>query len=52
MQVNLSSGFPTRSNTDLIVQPQKAKGLKILILKVKVLFYLCSEIKGTDQRQG
>ena len=44
------SGFPTRSDTNWAVQPQKmAEGLKLRILKVEVLHYLCRKNKGADQ---
>ena len=44
------SGFPTRSNTNGAVQPQKmARGLKFQILEVEGLYYLYSENKGADQ---
>ena len=45
--------FPTRSDTNQAVQLQKmARGLKIRIKKVEVLYYLCSENKGADQLRG
>ena len=41
---------PTRSNTNRAVQSQKmVRGLKLWILKVEELYYLCSEKKGADQ---
>ena len=41
------SGFPTRSDTNRVAQPQKiARGLKFRILKVEGLYYLCGENKG------
>ena len=47
---NLSSGFSTRSDTNLAVQLQKmARGLKFQIYGVEGLYYLCSENKGADQ---
>ena len=47
-QENLSSGFPTRSQTNWAVQPQKmARSLKIK--EVEGLFYLYSKDKGADQ---
>ena len=50
---NRSSGFPTRSDTNWSVQPQKmAKGLKFRIQEVKGLYYLYSENKGADQLRG
>ena len=52
-QENRSSGFPTRSDTNRAVQPQKmARGLKFRIKKVEGLYYLCGEIKGADQLRG
>ena len=49
----LSSGFPTRSDTNRAVQPQKmAIGLKFQIQKVGGFHYLCSENKGADQLRG
>ena len=46
-QEYLSLGFPTRSNTNQAVQPQKmARGLKFWILGAKGLFYLCIENKA------
>ena len=36
-------GFPTRSDTNWILQPQKMAG------GLKFLYFLCSESKGTDQ---
>ena len=46
-QENLSSGFPTRSNTNWAVKIQKmARGLKLWIQKVIGLYYLCSENLG------
>ena len=50
---NLSSEFPTRSDTNCIVQPQKMAGvLKFRIYKVEGLHYLCSKNKGADQLRG
>ena len=47
---NLSSGFPTRSDTNQNAQPQKmARGLKIRIEEVEGLYCLCSENKEADQ---
>ena len=44
-----SSGFPTRSDTNRAVQPQKmTRGLNCRIRQVKRLYYLCSETKGSD----
>ena len=48
---NLSSGFPTRSDINQAVQPQKmARGFKFQISEVKGLYYPCSENKGADLR--
>ena len=47
------SGFPTRSDTNLAVQPQKmARGLKFRLNVVEGLYYPCSENKGADQLRG
>ena len=47
---NRSSGFPTRSDTNQAVQPQKmARGLKFWIYKVDVLYFPDSENKDADQ---
>ena len=50
---NLSSGFPrfpTRSDTNQTVQPQKmARSLKFWIKKAQGLLHLCSKNKGADQ---
>ena len=44
MQENLSSGFPTRSDTNMAVLPQKmARGLKFWIQKREGLYHLCNE---------
>ena len=52
-QENLSSGFPTRSDTNPAVQPQKmVRGLRFQIKKVEELYYLCSKYKGIDQLHG
>ena len=49
----MSSGFPTRSDTNRAVQPQGiARGLKFRIYVVEGLYYLCSENKGADQLRG
>ena len=46
----MSSRFPTRSNTNRAVQPQKmARGLKFLIQDEGGWYYLRSENKGSDQ---
>ena len=43
-------GFPTRSDTNQAIQPQKmARSLKFWIKKGKGLYYPCSETKGADQ---
>ena len=50
---SLSSGFPTRSDTNRAVQPQKmARGLKFRFKEVEELHYPCSENKGADQLRG
>ena len=47
---NRSSGFPTRSNTNWFLQPQKmATSLKFQISEEEELYYLCSENKGADK---
>ena len=47
MQETLSLGFPTRSDTNRAVQPQRmATGWKFPIYVVEGLYYLCSENKG------
>ena len=49
MRENRYSGFPTRSDTNQAVQPQKmARGLKFRIYKVDGLYYPSSENKGAD----
>ena len=41
MQENLSSGFPTRSDINWAIQPQKmARGLKFQMYKVEGLYDL------------
>ena len=46
-------GFPTRSDTNQAVQPQKlARDLKFRIKEVEGLYYPCSENKGADQLPG
>ena len=43
-------GFPTRSNTNRVVQPQKiARGLKFRIEEEEGLCYLCCKNKGANQ---
>ena len=43
-------GFPTKSDTNRAVQPQKmARGLKFRILIVEELHYPCGKNKGADQ---
>ena len=50
---NRSSGFPTRSDTNRAVQPQKmARGSKFRIQEVEELYYPCSENKDADQLRG
>ena len=50
---NRSSGFPTRSDTNQAVQPQKmARGLKFCIQEGEGLYYPCSENKDADQFRG
>ena len=47
---NLSSRFPTRSDTNRAIHPQKtARGLKFRTQGVYKLYYLCSENKGAGQ---
>ena len=47
------SGFPTMSDTNQAVQPQKmARGSKFRIYEVEGLYYSCSENKGADQLRG
>ena len=44
------TGFPTRSDTNRVAQPQKvARGLKFRIKKVEGLYYICGENKGAGQ---
>ena len=46
----MSSGFPTRSDTNKAVQPQKmARSLKFRILEVEEMYNLFSKNKGADQ---
>ena len=46
-------GFPTRSDINRAVQPQKmARGLKFRIWEVEGLYYPCSENKRADQLRG
>ena len=48
-----SSGFPSRSDTNWAVMPQKmARGLKFRIKEVEGLYYPCSENKGADYLRG
>ena len=45
--------FPTRSDTNHSVQPQKMTGgLKFRIYEVEGMYYPCSENKGADQLRG
>ena len=49
----MSPEFPSRSDTNWAVQPQKmVRGLKFNIKEEEGLYYLCSKIKGTDQLRG
>ena len=49
MKENLSSGFPTRSDTNRAIQPHKmTRGLKFQIKQVDGVYYLCIENKGAD----
>ena len=49
-QKTASSGFPTRSDTNRAVQPQKmARDLKFRIQKAGGLYYRSGENKGADQ---
>ena len=46
-------GCPTRSDTNLAVQPQKmVRGFKFQIKEEEGFYYLCSENKGADQLCG
>ena len=48
-----SPEFPTRSDTNQAVQPQKmARSLKFRMWIEEGLYYLCSENKGADQLRG
>ena len=50
---NRSSGFPTWSDINWAVQPQKmTKRFKFRIKKKEELYYLCRENKGADQLCG
>ena len=43
-------GFPTRSDTNQTIQPQKvARGLKFWILDLEFFYYHFCENKGADQ---
>ena len=44
----LVPGFPTRSDTNRPVQPQK-QARTLFQIKEEELYYLCSENKGADQ---
>ena len=47
------SGFPTMSDTNHAVQPQKmVRSLKFQIYKVEGLYYPCSKTKDADQLRG
>ena len=49
-QLNRSSGFSTRSDTNLSVQSEKrARNLRFCILEDNGLYLLCRENKGADQ---
>ena len=49
-RANRFSGFPTRSDTNRPVQPQKiARNLKFGIEEKEEPYYPCSENKGADQ---
>ena len=49
----MSSGFPTRSDTNQAVQPQEmAGGLKFRILEEEGLHCICGENKGADRLRG
>ena len=49
----MSSGFPTRSNTNRAVLPQKmARGLKFRIYVEEGMYYPYMENKGADQLGG
>ena len=53
MVQDLSSVFPTRSDTNRAVQLRKmARGWKFQIEEVEGLSYLCSKRKGVDQLRG
>ena len=46
-------GFPTKSDTNRAVQPQKmVRDLKFRIYEVEGLYYPCSENKCADQLRG
>ena len=50
---NLSSAFPTRSDTNRAAQPLGLiRCLKFRIKEVEGLYYLCSENQGADQLCG
>ena len=49
LRENLSSLFPTRSDTNQAVRPHKmARGLKFRIYNVEELYYQSSKKKGAD----
>ena len=53
MRENRSLGFPTRSDTNQAVQPQKmARGLKFRIKVGEGLYYPFSKNKDADQLRG
>ena len=50
MSLVVSSGFPTRSDTNWTVQPLKMSiGMKLHIKEVEGLYYPCSKNKGADR---
>ena len=48
----MSSGFPTRSDTNQAVQRKKMARDIFCLKKEEGLYYLCSENKGADQLRG
>ena len=52
-QENMSSRFPTKSETNRAVRPQKIdRCFEFRILEVEGLYNLCSETKVADQLRG
>ena len=49
MREKLSSEFPTRSNTNRPIHPQKRDRILKFCTQVEELYYPCSENKGADQ---